>query len=124
METTGQVYSYYFTRECCPQIVLLILWALALLLIPVQLMLNRSHKVQRHCITQFLIENVFSIMLNKRIDRDGKEVCTILNYRVPDVGAVLKLQGPDVGYGAHSHGSCVGAVLGYFSLPRNTQLQH
>ena len=91
METTGQVYSYYFTREYCPQIVLLILWALALLLIPVQLMLNRSHKVQRHCITQFLIENVFRIMLNKHIDRDGKEVCTILNYRVPDRYKVLML---------------------------------
>ena len=91
MEMTGQAYSYYFTREYCPQIVLLILWALALLLIPVQLMLNRSHKVQRHCITQFLIENVFSIMLNKRIYRDDKEVCTILNYRVPDRYKVLML---------------------------------
>ena len=84
METKGETYSYYFIMEYWPHFFLLALWALTLLLIPVQLMLNRSPKVKCHCITQFLIENVFSILLKKHTDRAGKGVYTISNYKAPD----------------------------------------
>ena len=65
--------------------------ALTLLLIPVQLMLNRSPRLKRHFKTHFLIKHVFSTMLNKHNDRAGKKVYTILNYKVPDRYQVLVL---------------------------------
>ena len=54
-------------------------------------MLNRSPSVKRQCITQFVIEQVFSTMLNTNTDRAGKKVYTILNYQVPERYKVLML---------------------------------
>ena len=67
-----------------PLIFFILCMVLSLLLIPVQLMLKRSPKVKRHCITQFLLEHVFNTTLNKHTDRSGQKVYTILNYVVPD----------------------------------------
>ena len=92
MELTGQTYSYYFTREHLPPIIFFVLCvAVTLLLIPVQLLLNRSPKLNRHFKTQFLIKLVFSTMLNRQTDRAGKNVYTILNYKVPERYKVLML---------------------------------
>ena len=92
MKVTEQTYSYYFTREFFPPLIIFILCvALTLLLIPVQLMLNRSPKLKRHFKTQFLIKYFFSTMLNKHTDRAGKNFYTILNYKVPERYKVLML---------------------------------
>ena len=92
MKLTGQTYSYYSAIEYLPPLIFLVLsMALTLLLIPVQLMLNRSLKLKRHCNTQFLVEHVFSTMLNKRKDRAGKKVYTTMSYKVPDRYNILML---------------------------------
>ena len=85
-----KTYSYYSIREHLPPLIIFVLCVtLTLLLIPVQLMLNRSPKLKRHFKTQFLIKHVFSTMMNKHTDRDGKTVYTILNYKVPEKYKVL-----------------------------------
>ena len=65
--------------------------ALSLLLIPVQLLLNRCPKLKRYFKTHFLIKQVFSTLLNKCIDKSGKQIYTILNYRVPERYKVMML---------------------------------
>ena len=92
MEATGQNYSFYFIREYLPPMILFVLCtALSLLLIPVQLLLNRSPKLKRYFKTHFLIKQVFSTLLNKCIDKSGKQIYTILNYRVPERYKVMML---------------------------------
>ena len=54
-------------------------------------MLKRSPKLKRYFKSQFLIKHAFSTMLNKHTDRAGKEVYTILNYKVPERYEVLML---------------------------------
>ena len=65
--------------------------ALSLLLIPVQLLLNRSPELKRYFKTQLLIKHIFSTMLNNYIDKSGKQICTILNYKVPERYKVMML---------------------------------
>ena len=92
METTGQNYSLYFTLEYLPPMIFFVLGtALSLLLIPVQLVLNRSPKLKRYFKTQLLIKHIFSTMLNNYIDKSGKQICTILNYKVPERYKVMML---------------------------------
>ena len=92
MKVTGQTYSYYFTREYLPPSIFFILSIIiTLLLIPVQLKLKRSPILKRYFKTEFLIKYVFSTMLNKRKDRNGKTVYTILNYKVPRRYEVMML---------------------------------
>ena len=51
----------------------------------------KKHPSARSCfdcitskVTETIIENVFSAMLKKSPDEDGKQVYTIFNYRVPE----------------------------------------
>ena len=79
----GQTYSYYYTREYLPTLIFSVLCvALSLLLIPVQLLLKESPILKRYFKTEFFIKLVFSTMLNKHRDRNGKKVYTILDYKV------------------------------------------
>ena len=83
MDATGQTYSYYFTRKYLPTMIFsLFCVALSLLLIPVQLLLKQSPILRRYFKTEFFIMLVFSTMLNKHRDRNGKTVYTILDYKV------------------------------------------
>ena len=92
MEATGQNYTFYFIREYLPPMIFWVLcMALSLLLIPVQLLLNRSPKLKRYVKTQFLIKHIFSTMLNNYIDKSGKQIYTILNYKVPERYKVMML---------------------------------
>ena len=92
MEATGQTYSYYFILEYLPPMIFWILCTtLSLLLIPVQLLLNRCPRLKRYFKTQLLIKQVFSTLLNKYIDKSGKQICTILNYKVPERYKVMML---------------------------------
>ena len=92
MEIRGQNYTFYFILEYLPPIIFFVLGtALSLLLIPVQLLLNRSPKLKRYVKTQLLIKHIFSTMLNNYIDKSGKQICTILNYKVPERYKVMML---------------------------------
>ena len=92
MKETGQTYSYYFTREYLPPSIFFILSiTLTLLLIPVQLLLKRSPILKRHFKADFLIKHVFSSMLNKQRNRNGKTNYTILDYKVPKRYKVMML---------------------------------
>ena len=92
MEATGQTYSYYFTREFLPPLILFVLYtALSLLLIPVQLMLNGCPRLKRYFKTQFLIKRVFNTLLNKSTDKNGKTIYIIMKYRVPARHKVMML---------------------------------
>ena len=92
IEATVQTYSYYFTREYLAPLILFILCtALTILLIPIQLMLKRSSRLKRHFKAHFLIKFIFRIMLNKRSDKAGKVVYTILDYEVSERYKVLML---------------------------------
>ena len=92
MEATGQTYSYYFTREFLPPLILFALYtALSLLLIPVQLMLNRCPRLKRYFKTQFLIKQIFNTLLNKSTDKNGKTIYIIMKYRVPARHKVMML---------------------------------
>ena len=92
MDVTGQTYGYYCTMEFLPPMIFFVLCMVAsLLLIPVQFLLKQSPKLKRYLKTQFLIKQVFSIMLNKQTDRNGKQISTILNYQVSDRYKVMML---------------------------------
>ena len=92
MKVTGQTYSYYFTREYLPPSIFFILCIIiTLLLIPVQLLFKRSSILKRHFKAGFLIKHVFSSMLNKQRNRNGKTVYTILDYKVPKSYKVMML---------------------------------
>ena len=92
MDVTGQTYSYYFTREYLPTLIFsLFCVALSLLLIPVQLLLKQSPILKRYFKTEFFIMLVFSTMLNKHRDRNGKTVYTILDYKVSKRYKVMML---------------------------------
>ena len=92
MKVTGQTYSYYFTREYLPPSIFFILCIIiTLLLIPVQLLLKRSPILKRHFKADFLIKHVFSSVLNKQRNRNGKTVYTILDYKVPKSYKVIML---------------------------------
>ena len=65
--------------------------ALSLLLIPVQLLLKQSPILKRYFKTEFFIKLVFSTMLNKHRDRNGKTFYTILDYKVPKRYKVMML---------------------------------
>ena len=92
MDVTGQTYSYYFTRMYLPTLIFsLFCVALSLLLIPVQLLLKQSPVLKRYFKTEFFIMLVFSTMLNKHRDRNGKTVYTILDYKVPKRYKVMML---------------------------------
>ena len=92
MKVTGQTYSYYFTREYLPPSIFFILCIIVtLLLIPVQLLLKRSPILKRHFKADFLIKHVFSSVLNKQRNRNGKTVYTILDYKVPKSYKVIML---------------------------------
>ena len=54
-------------------------------------MLKRSSRLKRHFKAHFLIKLVFRIMLNKRTDKAGKVVYTILKYKVSKRYKVLML---------------------------------
>ena len=92
MDVTGQTYSYYYTRRYLPTLIFsLFCVALSLLLIPVQLLLKQSPILKHYFKTEFFIKLIFSTMLNKHRDINGKTVYTILDYRVPKRYKVMML---------------------------------
>ena len=98
LRTMEQTYSYYAYRKDLPELVVFSVWALiACVFVAPQPMLywcRKKHPNVRCCIDWFtrtviepIIECVFSAMLKKSPNEDGKqdEVYTIFNYKVPEV---------------------------------------
>ena len=90
MDKAGYNYSFYAALQIVPSCIILVSLSVTTIgILLVSIMLYQCCKYPKLIppvkrITQWLVEQVFSVMLKKRTNNEGRKVYTVLNYEVPD----------------------------------------
>ena len=90
MDKAGYNYSFYAALQIVPSYIILVSLSITTIgILLVSILLYQCCKYPKLIppvkrITQWSVEQVFSVMLKKRTNSEGRKVYTVLNYEVPD----------------------------------------